>query len=70
MGKSTTLFAGLDVHKDSIDISFCDAGPRGGTAILYGQVSCVGVTHLHSDADCGSGRGSGEGGINRGGRGA
>lgn len=26
MHKSTTLFAGLDVHKDSIDIGLCEAG--------------------------------------------
>ena len=45
MGKSTTLFAGLDVHKDSIDIGLCEAG-RGSDVRHLGTVAggCEAVT--------------------------
>ena len=45
MGKSTTLYVGLDVHKDSIDIGLCEAG-RGSDVRHLGTVAggCEAVT--------------------------
>ena len=47
MGRSTTLYVGLDVHKDSVDIATC-TGAREAKPEHLGTTSCCSVWNVRA----------------------